>query len=72
MNREKKIQICRGCESLFPDDPKQQHNLNCRMEPMYEDKQCPCLTCLVKMRCRVEKGCEEFAKYRRNLPLRYL
>ena len=62
------INICRGCESLY-DDTKT-GNINCRMAPEHDGIQCPCIKCLVKMRCRID-NCKDFQNYRMNLPVGY-
>ena len=63
------INICKGCESLYSDAPNSD-SFNCKMAPEYDGRQCPCVDCLVKMRCRVEE-CEEFQSYRGDMSLEY-
>lgn len=77
MNRKEKIKICTGCESLYnhissvAGDPLA--IINCTMTPTYEGTECPCLKCLVKMRCNIlDSDCEEFITYRHNIPVRLL
>jgi len=62
------INICKGCESLYADTPNS--DFNCKMAPECDGRQCPCIECLVKMRCRVNE-CDEFQNYRKNLHIGY-
>ena len=76
MKRKDKIKLCTGCESLYKTIEFVSGELpvlNCTMDPIYEDRECPCLICLVKMRCIIsDSECEEFMEYRRNIPVRLL
>lgn len=63
------INICKGCESLYSD--MNPNTLNCQMAPEHNGIQCPCINCLVKMRCR-DSECDMFQNYRKNLPIKYL
>lgn len=76
-NLEAKVKLCYGCESLFIDlkttEGKISRQFNCKMVPMTEDSECPCIKCLVKMRCIIDDSeCEPFTKYRRSLPIKDL
>ena len=42
---------CRGCASFDPKIGLVITGLTCSLKPIYKDKQCPCITCLVKMIC---------------------
>ncbi len=55
---------CKECDSLLSRDLG---GFNCRMAHEYDDKQCPCLDCLVKTMCQSE--CDDFIAYREGLPL---
>ena len=51
---------CRGCTSFDPTDSVR-IALTCSLKPVYKGKQCPCITCLVKMICMSDD--EECKKY---------
>ncbi len=77
MKIEEKVKLCKGCESLYTfleyTDGGGRDIINCNMIPVYKDTECPCLKCLVKMRCIIDDSdCEEFIAYRHNLPLRLM
>lgn len=53
-----------GCEGCIMYNPNFDLKFDCELAVnphASKTKQCPCLTCLVKMRCRSE--CEKFRKY---------
>jgi hypothetical protein len=56
--------ICKGCS--FDDGD---HNIECRIKNKEEDKNCPCIKCIIKIMCNVP--CPSFNELRvkLNIPL---
>ena len=48
-------EMCKGCYAFSNE------RLSCIVEPYYKGEYCPCLSCLLKMICRVD--CDLFHKY---------
>ena len=51
-NQHDRKTICKGCAV---------QNRGCFVSPFYKDRECPCLTCLIKSMC--SEGCDERTKY---------
>lgn len=43
-------EMCRGCSSFGTNTS----GLECHLKPIYNGKECPCLTCLVKGICMAD------------------
>lgn len=59
-------EICRGCSSYKPEEHMSINGigLTCELKPIYKGKQCPCITCLVKMRCMSDDSdCHTYYKF---------
>ncbi len=51
-------ELCKGCKSYWNI---YKNELNCSVDPIKDNKQCPCTVCLIKGMCR--ESCEEFREY---------
>lgn len=53
---------CKGCSSY-----NESEGLYCSLKPVYNQKQCPCLTCLVKPICMADDSeCKIYHDFARN------
>ncbi len=54
-------EVCEGCVASAPSEC---FGKPCKLEPVYNKKQCPCVDCLVKAMCTAQvMDCEVFAKF---------